>query len=78
MFDFLPLLVSGEDGEQHFKEIPLELQEQLRVKIKHPSIKEINYLNLEWFGLPGVSSMIMELGGVQFPASPFTGWYQVT
>merc|ERR1712123_460883 len=78
MFDFLPLVVSGKDGVPHFQELAVDIQEKLRVKIKHPSIRAINDLNIEWFGLPGVSSMMLEIGGIQFPASPFTGWYQVT
>lgn len=78
MFDFLPLVVSGTDGVPHFQELSADIQEKLRVKIKHPSIRAINDLNIEWFGLPGVSSMMLEIGGIQFPASPFTGWYQVT
>jgi len=78
MFDFLPLVVSGEDGLPCFQTISPDLQEKLRVKIRHPSIIGINSMNIEWFGLPGVSSMLFEVGGVQFPASPFTGWYQGT
>merc|ERR1719158_2607784 len=35
-------------------------------------------MGLKWFTLPGVASMIMEVGGVQFTAAPFAGWYQET
>ena len=27
---------------------------------------------------PGVSSMMFECGGLQFPGAPFAGWYQGT
>ena len=30
---------------------------------------------MEWFPLPGVSCLLAEIGGLQFPAAPFTGWY---
>ena len=33
---------------------------------------------LLWFGVPAVSNMMFEVGGLQFTAAPFTGWYQTT
>ena len=39
------------------------------------SLPEIGKLGLEWFPLPGVSCLLAEIGGLQFPAAPFTGWY---
>lgn len=36
---------------------------------------EIGSLGLKWFPLPGVSCLLAEIGGLQFPAAPFTGWY---
>jgi len=74
MFDFLPMLLNGTDGVPHYYEIPDKYL--MRVKIRHPTNTGINSLNLEWFGLPGVSSMMHECGGIQFPAAPFAGWYQ--
>merc|ERR1719495_1688551 len=73
MFDFLPIVLSGPDGVPHWYEVPEELVK--RVPIKHPTSEAINSLNLEWFGLPFVAGMMLEVGGVQFPASPFSGWY---
>ena len=32
-------------------------------------------MNLEWYALPYVAGMMFEVGGLQFPAAPFTGWY---
>merc|ERR550517_923170 len=75
-FDFLPMLLSGSDGKPHYYEMPEELL--LEVKIRHPTIEAITNLNLKWFGLPGVSSMMFECGGIQFPGAPFAGWYQGT
>ena len=51
-FDFLPMLVSGSDGEPRYYELPQRLC--MEVKIKHPAIKEISDLELKWFGLPGL------------------------
>ena len=33
---------------------------------------------LEWYALPAVSGMLLEIGGIQFPTCPFSGWYAVT
>ena len=75
-FDFLPMLLSGSDGEPKYYELPKTLC--MEVNIKHPTIEAITNLNLKWFGLPGVSSMMFECGGLQFPGAPFAGWYQGT
>ena len=50
----------------------------MRVKIEHPSNEGITGMGLEWLGLPGVSNMMLECGGLQFPGAPFAGWYQST
>lgn len=75
-FDVLPLVLSGLDGKPKWFEIPDEII--MRVKINHPTIPEIGKMGLQWYGLPAVSGMLMEVGGIQFPACPFSGWYAVT
>lgn len=35
-------------------------------------------LGLKWYGLPAVSSMLFDCGGLLFPAAPFNGWYMAT
>lgn len=35
-------------------------------------------LNLKWYGLPAVSNMLLEIGGLEFTACPFSGWYMGT
>lgn len=40
-------------------------------------IEAISKLNLEWVALPAVSGMLYEVGGCQFPAAPFSGWYSL-
>ena len=35
-------------------------------------------MNLKWIGIPMVSNMMYEVGGMQFTAAPFSGWYQGT
>jgi len=31
--------------------------------------------DLRWYALPAVANMMLEIGGLQFPACPFNGWY---
>ena len=35
-------------------------------------------LDLQWYALPAVSSMKFDVGGIEFPACPFSGWYMDT
>ena len=35
-------------------------------------------MQLEWYALPAVSGMLLDVGGIEFPAVPFSGWYMVT
>ena len=43
--------------------------------IKTDSIPEIGDLGLKWYAIPSVGGMLLEVGGLQFPAAPFNGWY---
>lgn len=35
-------------------------------------------LKLRWYALPAVTNMLLEIGGLEFPACPFNGWYMGT
>ena len=74
-FDILPLVLSAEDHCPKFFPIPENIIK--RVKIAHPKYPAIGKLGLEWFALPAVSGMCTEIGGIQFPAAPFSGWYSL-
>ena len=38
-------------------------------------LQELDELNLKWYAIPSVGGMLLEIGGLQFPAVPFNGWY---
>ena len=38
----------------------------------------INFTEKNRYGLPAVSGMLMEVGGIQFPTCPFSGWYALS
>lgn len=35
-------------------------------------------MGLRWYALPAVSSMLFDVGGIQFTATTFSGWYMST
>ena len=70
------MVLSGPDGVPHVFELPEDITPL--VNIEHPTLPGIQDLGLKWYGLPGVSGMLFECGGVQFPGSPFSGWYAET
>ncbi|XP_065579164.1 nitric oxide synthase, salivary gland-like isoform X3 [Artemia franciscana] len=71
--DILPLIVQAGDGKAHFFDIPDEFV--LQVPLCHPIYKDVADLGYKWFALPGVSSMKLDCGGLEFSAIPFSGWY---
>ena len=75
-FDILPLIVQIEGEKLQWREIPKEII--TLVSIEHPSIKPINDLKLKWYSTPIISNMTLEVGGIEFMAAPFNGWYMGT
>lgn len=75
-FDVLPLVLQAAGGSPEVFPIPEDIV--LRVKIKHPKYKWFEELGLEWYALPAVANMMLDVGGLQFTAAPFSGWYMVT
>ncbi|XP_059507248.1 nitric oxide synthase 1-like [Stegostoma tigrinum] len=72
-FTVLPLVLQANGENPRLFEIPPELI--LEVPIQHPHYEWFSELNLKWYALPAVSNMLLEIGGLEFPASPFNGWY---
>lgn len=75
-FDVLPIVLSANGGPPQLFPLPEDLV--LRVSIKHPKHKWFEELGLEWYALPAVANMMLDVGGLQFTAAPFSGWYMVT
>uniref|UniRef100_A0A452GXI0 Nitric oxide synthase 3 n=1 Tax=Gopherus agassizii TaxID=38772 RepID=A0A452GXI0_9SAUR len=72
-FDVLPLLLQAPDEAPELFLLPPELV--LEVPIQHPTLAWFGELGLRWHALPAVANMLLEIGGLQFPAAPFNGWY---
>ncbi|XP_019609536.1 nitric oxide synthase 1 isoform X2 [Rhinolophus sinicus] len=75
-FDVLPLLLQANGNDPELFQIPPELV--LEVPIRHPKFEWFKDLGLKWYGLPAVANMLLEIGGLEFSACPFSGWYMGT
>jgi len=75
-FDVLPLLVEGGDAEPALVELPGDAV--LEVPMSHPEYQWLAGLGLKWHAVPAISDMRLRIGGVDYPAAPFNGWYMGT
>ncbi|WNR44035.1 nitric oxide synthase oxygenase [Paenibacillus roseipurpureus] len=75
-FDVLPLLIQVGERAPKLYEIPKELV--LEVPIRHPELPAFEQLGLQWYAVPMVANMYLNIGGVIYPAAPFNGWYMGT
>jgi len=75
-FDVLPLLVRDGRGRRSIHELPPDSYRE--VTIGHPRHPGLAALGLRWFTVPCVSSMILTIGGVDYPCAPFNGHYLAT
>uniref|UniRef100_W5KSD2 Nitric oxide synthase n=1 Tax=Astyanax mexicanus TaxID=7994 RepID=W5KSD2_ASTMX len=76
LFDVLPLVLQADGEDPELFEIPPELI--LEVEMEHPHYEWFKDLNLRWYALPAVANMLLEVGGLEFTACPFNGWYMGT
>ncbi|WP_017187264.1 nitric oxide synthase oxygenase, partial [Alkalibacillus haloalkaliphilus] len=50
----------------------------LEVPIHHPDYEWFSDLSLQWYAVPIISDMSLDVGGITYPAAPFNGWYMGT
>ncbi|MEU2613178.1 nitric oxide synthase oxygenase [Micromonospora sp. NPDC007271] len=74
-FDVLPLIVTGGGGDT-LVELPPDAV--LEVPLRHPDIPGLVDLGLRWHALPVISNMRLRIGGIEYGAAPFNGWYMGT
>lgn len=75
-FDVLPLVVSISGGEPFWLSIPPYLIHE--VDLIHPTHPTFSSLQLKWYAVPIISDMRLEIGGLNYYAAPFNGWYMGT
>lgn len=75
-FDVLPLVLQMGEEPPRAYEVPPSIVAE--VPIRHPELAEFDSLGLKWYGVPFVANMRLEIGGLQYTAAPFNGWYMGT
>ncbi|WP_347550128.1 nitric oxide synthase oxygenase [Pseudalkalibacillus hwajinpoensis] len=74
-FDVLPLVFQIEGNDPVWIDLPSK--EVLQVTIDHPEY-DFTPLHAKWYAVPIISDMCLEIGGVDYKAAPFNGWYMGT
>ena len=72
-WDLLPLVVMAEGDKPAMMEIPAPLSRL--VHINHPEYPRIGELGLKWVAAPALTRLGFDIGGVQYTAAPFIGWF---
>lgn len=75
-FDVLPLVIQKGNEVPKWFELPKD--SVIEVALTHPSHDGFGDLGLKWYGVPFVSDMELEIGGICYGAAPFNGWYMGT
>jgi nitric-oxide synthase len=75
-FDLLPLVIQRQGEPASWFALPEE--KVLRVALSHPDYTWFKELGLQWYAVPVISDMRLEIGGISFPCAPFNGWYMLT
>ena len=73
MFDILPLILCMDGKPPRAFDVPDQCV--LEVPIRHPRYPWFGELGLRWHANPAVSNMCLEIGGLNYTAAPFSGWY---
>ncbi|MGL5808660.1 MAG: nitric oxide synthase oxygenase [Nocardioides sp.] len=75
-FDVLPLVVETlEEGPRLFQ-VPDEVVHE--VPLEHPEMRWFADWGIRWHAVPAISNSQLVIGGVSYPAAPFSGWYMGT
>lgn len=75
-YDLLPLVIQINNEKPKWFNIPKQAVKE--VYIEHADFPAINELNMKWYAVPIVSDMRLTIGGIDYTAAPFNGWYMGT
>lgn len=75
-FDILPLVIQVDGHPPKCYDIPDNLV--LEVPLRHEEFEWFEDLGLKWYAVPFISDMKLEIGGIEYSAAPFNGWYMGT
>ena len=73
-WDLLPLVTMAENDGPAMVEVPAPISDL--VTISHPQYAEaFDKLDLKWKAAPALTRLGFDIGGCQYTAAPFIGWY---
>ncbi|PWY93109.1 nitric oxide synthase [Aspergillus sclerotioniger CBS 115572] len=72
-WDLLPIVAMAENDAPAMVELPDRLRRL--IDIEHPDYPGFGKLGLKWYQFPALSRLGFDIGGVQYTAAPFLGWY---
>ncbi|WYZ35291.1 hypothetical protein EsH8_I_001567 [Colletotrichum jinshuiense] len=72
-WDLLPIVTMAEGEDPVITELPKDAFPL--VHIRHPKHPELETLGLRWVPAPALSRLGFSIGGVQYTAAPFIGWF---
>ncbi|MEI8292864.1 MAG: nitric oxide synthase oxygenase [bacterium] len=75
-FDLLPLIIQQRGRAPVL--FPPPHGQALEIPLRHPTWPWVSDLGLKWYAVPVLSDMKLRIGGIDFPAAPFNGWYMGT
>lgn len=75
-YDVLPLVIEIAGADPVYVKVPEDLI--MEVDIEHPDYPEMRSLGMKWYAVPMISDMKLVIGGIEYPAAPFNGWYMGT
>jgi len=75
-FDLLPWIIQKRGEPPRLYPPPQDIC--LEVPLRHPRLEWFDDLGLKWYAVPILSDMNLRLGGLDFRAAPFNGWYMGT
>lgn len=76
-FDVLPLVIQTPNNRPQFFDWPSSF-DPIQVQIEHPDINWFSSLGLKWYAVPYVADMALKIGGIEYTAAPFNGWFMGT
>ncbi|KAL8746468.1 MAG: hypothetical protein Q9184_007744, partial [Pyrenodesmia sp. 2 TL-2023] len=73
-WDLLPLVVMADNDIPAMVEVPSPLRDLIH--IRHPRYSnEFKELDLRWVSVPALTRLGFDIGGMQYTAAPFIGWF---
>jgi nitric-oxide synthase len=75
-FDLLPFIIQKRGCAPVL--FPPPCTQTLEITLSHPTLPWFSGLELKWYAVPILSDMRLRVGGIDFPAAPFNGWYMGT